>query len=352
MDKNNNVESNRPLILYGAGEFCKGALQTLKNNGVIPAAICDSNPMKNDSVFEGYCVKNFETILEEYDDFDVLITALRKYDEIKEFLLKQGIEKERISQIGFIKEKETAELKSLLAEKRESFQYVYEHLEDKPSKETYENIIKAFYYGKCSYFTDIVSKEQYFEPELIHLSEEEFFCDAGGYDGDTLKEFIAKTNNKFSKYYCFEPEQANCKKIKHFVSDTYGEDNRIHLYDCGLYSENGEIGFDSNTGNGDNKIDINSSNKIKISRLDDVKDIEKITFLKMDIEGSELKALEGAKETILKHRPKLAISVYHKKEDLIEIPRFIMNLGLDYKYYVRHYGRSPMWQYETVFYAI
>lgn len=79
--------------------------------------------------------------------------------------------------------------------------------------------------------------------------------------------------------------------------------------------------------------------------MDDVVRDEKVTFLKFDIEGSELKGLIGAKETIRKNRPDLAICVYHKREDLYTIPNYILNLCPDYKIYLRHYQLS---KYETV----
>ncbi len=69
----------------------------------------------------------------------------------------------------------------------------------------------------------------------------------------------------------------------------------------------------------------------------------------MDIEGSELKALEGATETIRKYKPKLAICVYHKPEDIIEIPKKILELNPNYKLWLRHYSYVDT---ETVLYAI
>ena len=69
----------------------------------------------------------------------------------------------------------------------------------------------------------------------------------------------------------------------------------------------------------------------------------------MDIEGAELEALKGAEETIKRYRPKLAICVYHKPEDIVEIPKYILNINPDYKLYLRHYSDNAG---ETVLYAI
>lgn len=69
----------------------------------------------------------------------------------------------------------------------------------------------------------------------------------------------------------------------------------------------------------------------------------------MDIEGSELAALRGAEKTIKKSKPKLAICVYHKPEDLITIPQFISSLVPEYKFFLRHHQYIS---WDTVLYAI
>ena len=69
----------------------------------------------------------------------------------------------------------------------------------------------------------------------------------------------------------------------------------------------------------------------------------------MDIEGSELRALQGAKRLIQQYKPKLAISIYHKPEDTIDIPYYIHELVPEYRFYIRHYSYSPA---ETILYAI
>lgn len=72
-------------------------------------------------------------------------------------------------------------------------------------------------------------------------------------------------------------------------------------------------------------------------------------MIKMDVEGAELESLKGARETILRNRPKLAICIYHKPEDMTEIPLYIKSLVPEYKFFVRHHSNYFA---ETVLYAI
>ena len=83
--------------------------------------------------------------------------------------------------------------------------------------------------------------------------------------------------------------------------------------------------------------------------IDDLcKDMDKVDFIKMDIEGAEPYALEGARDTIIKHKPKLAIAIYHSMNDFINIPLWILNLNLGYRIYMGHY---TIHEEETVIFA-
>ncbi len=82
--------------------------------------------------------------------------------------------------------------------------------------------------------------------------------------------------------------------------------------------------------------------------IDSVINQEKVTFIKMDVEGSELGALKGAEKTIRINKPRLAICIYHKKMDLLEIASYLLKVVPEYNFYIRQYW-SNMW--ETVLYA-
>ncbi|MFA7436579.1 MAG: FkbM family methyltransferase, partial [Bacilli bacterium] len=110
--------------------------------------------------------------------------------------------------------------------------------------------------------------------------------------------------------------------------------NNINFYEIGLSNKKETLKFDISGSS--SKINENGEIEIKVDRLDDVLK-EKPTFIKMDIEGAESFAIEGAKQTIKKYHPKLAISVYHKKDDFWKIPEQIFSIRNDYYIYLRHY---------------
>jgi hypothetical protein len=123
--------------------------------------------------------------------------------------------------------------------------------------------------------------------------------------------------------------------------------DKIYICDAALYDFNGELTFDA-SGTPGSCITANGNSTVKALRLDDYVFEFPPTFIKLDIEGSEMNALVGAKNTILKHKPKLAVCVYHKPTDLWEIPLFLKKLVPEYTIHLRHHSDFLN---ETVCYA-
>ena len=90
--------------------------------------------------------------------------------------------------------------------------------------------------------------------------------------------------------------------------------------------------------------------RISVKSIDNL-NVDNVSFIKMDIEGSELNALKGAEKTILRDKPKLAICIYHSNDDMLCIAEYIHALVPDYTFYVRQYGQYPH-THDTVLYAI
>lgn len=187
---------------------------------------------------------------------------------------------------------------------------------------------------------------QYFDlPELYHV-DDEAFVDAGAYDGGTSKAFAAWSKGKYSHIYAFESNPGNldlCKNGLNGISQC-----KTTLFPYGVWKERSVLHF-SVDNQAMSKVDDRGRLSIQVTSIDEELSQRHVTFIKMDIEGAELEALKGARHIISEQHPKLAICVYHKPEDIIEIPKYILTLNPNYKLYIRHY--SPF-EDETVLYAI
>ena len=98
-----------------------------------------------------------------------------------------------------------------------------------------------------------------------------------------------------------------------------------------------------------NTVDRNDIDIVETNKLDTIITNEKVTGIKIDIEGSETSMLKGAVNTIKRDRPILLLSIYHKWDDLFKLQDYLMNLNLNYKFYIRHYSLSVA---KTVLYCI
>lgn len=223
------------------------------------------------------------------------------------------------------------------------FESVYRLLNDDISKEQFSKLINFRFTYDIDFLKgfQFLEDKQYFEDFLALKTDAETFVDVGGFDGYTSQEFI-KLCPGYKAVHIFEPEEKNINLAKQRLESF----ENIHFHQLGLSDKKQTLKFD--VGGSSSKITDEGSITIEVDRLDDLLN-EPVTFLKMDIEGAEEDAIEGAKETIRTYHPTLAISVYHKPSDFWKIPEQIFSIRDDYTLYLRHYTESI---YETVMFFI
>ncbi|MDR2600484.1 MAG: FkbM family methyltransferase [Oscillospiraceae bacterium] len=296
--KSHNKE--KPTILYGAGLLGKEISSLFPK--VYFMCICDSAEDKWGIKLNGYTIISPNDMYKIYDDNNILICIIDETvaNVVKETLIKHGVPNKRII------------------------------------------IYSNFQYKK--------SEPLYFPRDInIPWNEKEVFIDAGCYNFQTSFDFIRNMKGKYKKIAAFEP---NPEQYEICVEKARGIKNAT-VYECGLWNKSTILNFSSSKDKPmsshftDNNKETNI--KIKAVKLDDILNGEEATFIKMDIEGAELNALKGAVQTILRYKPKLAICLYHKPEDIWEIPEYIINLRDDYKIYMRHHSVTNI---DTVLYAV
>lgn len=238
---------------------------------------------------------------------------------------------------------------------RENVLKAFELLQDERSKEIFTEILClriAPHLAKSSY-EDICTKPQYFPEGVYTLSEHENVVDCGAYDGDTLREFYTLVDGKFDHYTAFEIDKTNftaLKKCSEELSEALSED-KITCYPYGVWSENKNLSYGTMSSADSYSIFNGSETETaKVVKLDDSMKGKKVSLVKMDIEGSEMEALKGCEDIIKEQTPKMAICVYHRVEDLWQVPLYLKSLNSGYEIYMRHH--AEYWVSETVCYAI
>lgn len=290
---------NIPVIIFGAGldgKYTYSLLKKFRSNLNI-VAFADNNKNLWGKVIDNTPIYSLEKINLLYPDAVILISSRKYVDKMYEQLLCGGFNR--------------------------------------------ENIWYPQYRRFCAFYG-----KQYFDLPYLYKEDEEVFVDAGALDGSTSLQFAQWCDYKYKEIYTFEPDPASKERCLKNIKDWNLD--RINFIAKGTYDKEDRLSFFA-TGDGGAAIDNSGKDFIEVTSIDKILEGKKATFIKMDVEGSELASLRGAKKTILKYRPKLAISVYHKPEDIIEIPNYILSLVPDYKLYIRHYS-TFLW--ETVLYAI
>ena len=225
---------------------------------------------------------------------------------------------------------------------------LYEALADSKSKTVLFHVLKGRLTLNITEYHTVKDPagQQYLDPDIVSL-QNEVFCDIGAYIGDTAEILLNQYGDRIQKLYLYEPNSRNCLAARKVIEKYGGTQTDVVIRPCGV-SDTSQTGYITDSQSGSQISNEENGEKITLVKLDD--DIlDKVTFIKMDIEGSELAALKGSRRHIIEDRPTLAICVYHQVADIRTIVSFIKNLAPDYRFYLRHYCNRFA---ETVLYCI
>ena len=335
-------ETDKPILLYGMGNGADKIINVLESYGIEFSGVFASDGFVRDKLFHGKKIISYSEAKEKFGDMIVLLCFGSAREDVRQNVLKIAAEQELYAPEvpvvggGLFCEKYYLENKA-------DFDFVYEHLADDVSKKTYENIIKYKISGKISYLLDCEVTEDEPYDSFLKFKENERFLDLGAYTGDTVYEFVKRVGD-YGKIIAVEPDFKNFKKL---AENTKAFKN-ITLYNAGITDAPKRDSFAMFGGR--NSVVSKGKTEIDFLNVDKICENDKITYIKMDVEGEEKNALDGARNTILRDKPKMLVSAYHKTDDLITLPKTVLNIRDDYKIYVRHFKSLPAW--DTNFYFV
>lgn len=233
---------------------------------------------------------------------------------------------------------------------KEKYEEAYEMLEDELSKKTMEAFINGCASGNVEALDKLTVPGQYFN-QLTKNWKTECFVDCGAYIGDTIEACVEFFGQELKKIVAFEPDEKNIRLLKEKVEECGIKSEQLVLVTKGSWSKEETLRFSSS--NSSSNISENGDIEIKVDSIDHILDkvSEKVSFIKLDVEGSEKESLLGAKEIIKRDYPLIAVCVYHKAEDLYVLLKLIQQLAgeKEYKYYFRYHGPDLR---ELVLYAV
>lgn len=226
---------------------------------------------------------------------------------------------------------------------RAKWDCLMDSLADDQSRQVLADVLKFRLSGDVKYMKSYAFRpqDQYFEP-FIALPPGAVFVDAGGFDGDTTEEFCRRYPD-YKKVFLFEPSVDNLQKAQSRLKNL----RSIVFIEKGLSDVAGMLTFNPEAGSS-SAVSDSGSVQIEVTTLDD-EVREGVSFIKMDLEGWELKTLTGSRRHILDDCPNLAIAVYHHPSDFWRVFDFVMGVRPDYTVFLRHYTEG--WA-ETVMFFV
>jgi FkbM family methyltransferase len=185
----------------------------------------------------------------------------------------------------------------------------------------------------------------------LRLREDEVFVDCGAFDGDTLRQYLSVTDGVFSHVVALEPDPVNFARLQEFVRSSSDAD-RISLFNAAVTADGGSLQFAASgnvAAHATRKGEESVGGVISVPgvRLDDLSHLP--TFVKMDIEGSEMSAIESGKMLLRNGRTVWAVTLYHHLEDFWRIPLYFHSVAPQMSFFLRHYAEDYA---ETIFYAV
>lgn len=342
----------RSVWIFGAGKFGRDVCDILTSKGFYVAGFIESKP-RTDKVL-GFSVVTWDQLNAEQRQAQLVIGIFNRSMPLDELASSAKLAKfedifmpwDIYSQFGTaLGWRYWLSAPDLILNNLDALERTYQSLSDVESRQCLLDICRFRLGFKPSYGSFRHDVKQYFNeltlPEPVQKPLR--YVDGGAYNGDTFVDLTA--DYKVESAYLFEPDRENflalCKAVKSIRTPALclpialAERYQILSFNAG----NGEAGT----------IDINGNVHIAAMALDDLLSGQDVNFLKLDVEGAEVAALTGAAEVIKRCRPILAISLYHRAQDLWAIPQSLEILCINYRFYLRqHFFNS----FDSVLYAI
>lgn len=347
------LDKNFPIWILGAGKYAASLHQALTSNDFqvegflatapttptylgLPVRSLANGPDNRDALQLAIGIFNRET------SFAHLEATAKSHGYTKIFLPNQLYPQLR-AELGW---RYWMSSRSEITDHISAFAETYLKLSDEQSRDRYIGILK-FRLGIDPEYANFRDEDaQYFNALTMPFLNKKngiSYVDGGAFDGDSYRYLMSVGN--LSEAYLFEPDPANYALLAENVK---GKATGVHCLPMALSDSHKILSFGGGTGES-SAINENGTHSILAASLDDILPNRTIDFLKLDIEGAESAALEGARFLLQRSQPVVALSLYHKVKDLAELPKLVNAILPDHKLHILQHMYNS---FESVLYAI
>jgi FkbM family methyltransferase len=345
-----------PLVLVGAGGLGRKTLAGLRETRLAPVCLADNDSRLHGRTVDGLPVMSVDAATAQYGQDGVfVVTVFLGGASVEAQLQRLGCRTVVPFFVLYWKFPErflphyAYGLPHEIVDAAPLIRRAWTLLDDRTSRLEYLAQVR----WRLDPFVDALPRpddgDMYFAQDIVTLSTHEVFIDCGGYDGDTALDLVARTGGRFSRLYVFEPDPGNYARLEEALTSVPPRiRRRIVTQAIAVGREPGRVTM--HLSGAASSIAGGEGVSIGCEPLDRLLEASVPTFIKMDIEGAEMDALEGAKKTIATHQPVLAVSAYHRPDDLWTIPLYVHSLAGRYRFHYRRYSHFAI--DDLVLYAV
>jgi FkbM family methyltransferase len=358
------LAEGRDIVLMGAGGLGRRTLAGLRENGIAPLAFADNDPARQGTSIDGIAVLSPIVAAQRFGSRAAFVVTIwgaaspHRYAHSRVQLLSLGCDCVLPFTVLYWKYPKSflpyylQDLPSRVLASRDHVSRALQLWEDDASRAEYISQIGFRLTGDFDQFGEPAGHPQYFPSDLFDWQPGEVFVDGGAYDGDTVAELSRLYGDRFRHVLAIEPDPDNFARLTRRVASLPATVRaKVRCERVALGSRETFLGLDARgTAASSTRPGVaGGDTAVRAVPLDALCRETVPTIVKLDIEGAEPDALEGARGTIVENGPVLAVCVYHAQDHLWRLPLSIDDLRDDYAFFLRAHNQEG---WDLVCYAV
>ena len=333
----------RPIVVYGMGNGADKLLSRFAEYGIRVADFFASDGFVRGHSFHGFRVKSFSEIRETYPDFRIVLSFASNRPEVISALAEIDRAYDLVAPDMPVAGGEYFDRAFYNAHYGEILR-AYELFSDEDSRSAFAAAVRYRLTGRISYLLSAFSPE---EEIFSHFYAPERYLDVGAYRGDTVRSAVLRWNT-LREIVAVEPDSKNFARLAAYAGSV--DSPKILPVEGAAYSENGEGCFSEGGNRNSSLLSASYRHKdraVRLLRLDSLP-LGRVDLIKYDVEGAEREALEGSEALILRDRPQMLVSLYHRSADLFKIPLALSRKYPFYRFLLRRAYCLPAWEIDLI----
>ncbi|MBP3697306.1 MAG: FkbM family methyltransferase [Clostridia bacterium] len=325
-------KSGKPVLIYGMGNGADKVIDELNRLDIPVLGVTASDAFVRGQQFRGFTVRK----LSEFEgDFIIAVAFASSIPDVMEHIFSLSEKYKLLVPCVPVVGNEIIN-RDFVKKYKDRLEAAYALFDD-GSQRIFEGCLEFMLGGELETLKAVTTEKDEVFNKILKLTPDEHYLDLGAYRGDTVDELLRYSGGTYGSIIAVEPDRRTFKKLCEHID---GMPDVVPVQKA-IYSFSGTANFNSAAGR-QSAIGENGS-QIETVTVDELCDGREITYIKMDVEGAEIDAINGARQTLSEKKPKLNIALYHKFTDIFEIPLLIHSINPDYKFHIRRHPYIPCW---------